>query len=114
MILIVRVILFLAPAPNLAYSGRAEAFVYGFGDGDNLHKRFVLERNMQGTTTSVDGVSVDLPHNHFMDIYNSEGFTPMTNNAPIDFSLPGLWNIVVTIIGGFSESATFQIDVHNQ
>ena len=108
------VILFLTPVPNLAYGGRTEAFVYGFGDGDNLHKRFVLERNMQGVHTSLDGINVDLPHNHFMDMYNDEDFTPMTNNASIDFSLPGLWNIVVTIIGGFSETATFQIEVDNQ
>ncbi len=108
------VVLFLTPVPNLAYGGRTEAFVYGFGDGDNLHKRFVLERNMQGVHTSLDGINVDLPHNHFMDMYNDEDFTPMTNNASIDFSLPGLWNIVVTIIGGFSETATFQIEVDNQ
>ncbi len=108
------VVLFLTPAPNLAYGGRTEVFVYGFANGDNLHKRFVLERNMQGVMTSLDGVNIDLPHNHFMDIYNEEGFTPMANNASIDFSLPGWWNILITIMGGFSETATFQIEVPNQ
>ncbi len=108
------VVLFLTPTPNLVYGGNTEIFVYGFADGENLHRRFVIERNMQGVTTAIDGISIDLPHNHFMDIYNSEGFTPMTNNTSIDFSLPGLWDIIVTIIGGFSETATFQIEVENQ
>ena len=107
------IVLFLTPAPDLAHGGKTEAFVYGFGDGDNLHKRFTMQTSMQGMAESLESADVDLAHNHFMDMYNSEDFTPMANTTSLDFSLPGLWNIVVNIIGGFSETATFEIKVEN-
>ena len=107
------VVLFLTPAPDVARGGKTEAFVYGFGDGDNLHKRFTMQTSMQGMAESMESADVDLVHNHFMDMYNSEDFTPMANTASLDLSLPGLWNVVVNIIGGFSETATFKIKVEN-
>lgn len=105
------IVLFLTPKPNITQVNQTEAFVYAFADGENLHKRYVLKHNMQGASISIDDTGIELVHNHFMDRYNTEGFIPKANNATINFPQSGIWNVDVTLMGGFNETATFQVEI---
>ncbi len=100
----------LAPAPKSENSGRVEAFVYAFSGGEIVHRLFTVSAAPAGEHLHAeDGAT--LVHEHFKEVYTTDTFAPAANRTTLSLDELGSWNILVTISGGFTESATFEVEV---
>lgn len=104
------VVAIFTPTPTIEQGGISELFLYAISEGENIHSRFVLEASPAADDMAM-GDGVDLIHDHFMDVYNSDGFTPMTNTVTLTFDTAGLWNFQLTIMGGFAQTADFDLAI---
>ncbi|MEM6428523.1 MAG: hypothetical protein AAF708_04725 [Deinococcota bacterium] len=99
-----------APAPALGSSGRSEVFVTAFAGGDNIHKRYTVQREMVGMTHMTDDDVLELEHRHFDD-FVTDSFEPVSNSTPIEFLMTGMWQLDVLLEGGINERASFEVEV---
>ena len=103
----------LAPSPRLSTSGISQAFIYGFADGENVHKPYSVSYAMPGMTHSSDDVMFDASHYHF-DVYEDIGFEPAANQTPIGLPMVGEWTMQVTLGGSIPEVAEFSVSMTNE
>jgi hypothetical protein len=99
-----------SPAPALGSAGRSEVFVTAFAGGDNIHKRYTVQREMVGMTHMTDDDVLELEHRHF-DAFVTDSFEPVSNSTPIEFLMTGTWQLDVVLEGGVNERASFNVEV---
>ncbi|MEM7735496.1 MAG: hypothetical protein AAF267_06875 [Deinococcota bacterium] len=99
-----------APAPALGSNGRSEVFVTAFAGGDNIHKRYTVQREMVGMIHMTDDDVLELEHRHYDD-FVTDSFEPVSNSAPIEFLMTGIWQLDVMLEGGINEQASFEVEV---
>ena len=104
-----QIVTVLAPSPSVSTGGLTDAFIYGFADGENVHKPYVVSRQMLGMTHMNDDQMLDAEHTHF-DGYEVE-FEPAANETPVSFPMVGTWQMSVALGGSLSEEVRFDVDV---
>ena len=104
-----QIITVLAPSPSVSTGGLTEAFIYGFADGENVHKPYMVSRRMLGMTHMNDDQILDAEHTHF-DGYEVD-FEPAANETPVSFPMVGTWQMSVALGGSLPETASFDVDV---
>ena len=96
-----QIVTVLAPSPSVSMGGLTEAFVYGFADGENVHKPYMVSRQMLGMTHMDDNTMLDAEHTHF-DGYEVD-FEPAANETPVSFPMVGTWQMSVALGGSLPE-----------
>ncbi len=101
-----------APAPTLSGAGLTEAFIYAFRQGEPVHAPMDVQRRMPGMQHSTDEERVALVHDHFVPLAELAPVgEAMANRSPLNFSMAGTWELILSIAGEDAEAILMTIQV---